>query len=378
MVNGVVPVASYQIKVITPFAALLVKVTFVGAFATPVNVAIAGLYAIFKVTDPTLVRFVTLTGTLTTAPAAEGVTVPSVIVVDVALLILPLLYVTPVITAPVAVVTSHCDELNVIAPEPAIYVKFRSTSLPLAMVNGVVPVASYQIKVITPFAALLVKVTFVGAFATPVNVTTAGLYVIFKVTDPTLVRFVTLMGTLTAAPAAEGVTVPSVIVVEVALLIPPLLYVTPVITAPVAVVASHCDELNVIAPEPATNVKFRSTSLPLAMVNGVVPVASYQIKVITPFAALLVKVTFVGAFATPVNVATAGLYAIFKVTDPTLVKFATLMGTLNVAPDAGAVTVPIVIVVVPCPTAAKVNPINRRQINISIFFIHRPSFLPTI
>jgi hypothetical protein len=91
-----------------------------------------------------------------------------------------------------------------------------------------------------------------------------------------------------------------------------------------------------------------------------------------------VKLTPVGAFATPVNVATAGLYAIFKVIDPTLVRLVTLMGTLTVAPDAGAVTVPIVIVVVPCPTATKVNPIIRRQINISIFFIQRPSFLPTI
>jgi hypothetical protein len=112
------------------------------------------------------------------------------------------------------------------------------------------------------------------------------------------------------------------------------------------------------------------------MVIGELPVGSDQATVITPFVALA-KVP-VGAFATPVNVTTAGLYAIFNVIDPTLVRFVTLMGTLTVAPDAGAVTVPIVIVVVPCPTAIKVNPIKRRQINISIFFIHRPSFLPTI
>jgi len=246
------------------------------------------------------------------------------------------------------------------------------------MVNGVFPVASYQIKVITPLAALLVKLTPVGAFATPVNVATAGLYAIFKVIDPTLVRLATVMGTLTVAPTAGAVTVPSVIAVDTLLLMLPLLYVTPLITTPVPFVTSHCDVLNVIAPEPLEYVKLRSTSLPLAMVNGVFPVASYQIKVITPLAALLVKFTPVGAFATPVNVATAGLYAIFKVIDPIPVKFVTLMGTLTVAPDAGAVTVPIVIVVVPCPTATKVNPIIRRQINISIFFIHRPSFLPTI
>jgi Fe-S-cluster formation regulator IscX/YfhJ len=246
------------------------------------------------------------------------------------------------------------------------------------MVNGVFPVASYQIKVITPLAALLVKLTPVGAFATPVNVTIAGLYAIFNVMDPTLVRFVTVMGTLTATPAAEGVTVPIVIDVDTLLLIAPSLYVIPLMTTPVPVVTSHCGLLNINVPEPLLYVKLRSTSLPLAMVNGVFPVASYHIKVITPLAALLVKLTPAGAFATPVKVTIAGSYAIFKVIDPTLVRFVTLMGTLTVAPVAGAVTVPIVIVVVPCPTATKVNPINRRQINISIFFIHKPSFLPTI
>jgi len=51
-----------------------------------------------------------------------------------------------------------------------------------------------------------VKLTPVGAFATPVKCRHSRIYTIFKVIDPTLVRLATVMGTLTVAPTAEGVT----------------------------------------------------------------------------------------------------------------------------------------------------------------------------
>jgi len=42
------------------------------------------------------------------------------------------------------------------------------------MVNGVFPVASYQIKVITPLAGIAREAHSGCAFCTPVNVATAG------------------------------------------------------------------------------------------------------------------------------------------------------------------------------------------------------------